>query len=81
MSEHNDIPDELGPAERELADRLGGARPVPAAGFRGALGRRLAARDPGYGSRPKRLRLMVAGWAGTGAVLLALGALTAVGAL
>ena len=52
---------------------------MPAAGFRGALGRHLAARDPGYGPRPARLRPMVAGYAGAGTCLIAVGALVATG--
>jgi hypothetical protein len=81
MTDEPDLAPEIGPAESELADRLAGERPLPAAGFRGALGRRLAANDPGYGPRPERLRLMVAGYLGGGLFLLALGALSATGAL
>ena len=66
---------ELEPAEQDLADRLALARPVPPAGFRGRLGRRLADRDPGYAPRPERLRLMVAGYLGAGGLLIALAAL------
>lgn len=72
---------ELAPDERELADRLTGWRPVPGAGFRGALGRHLASRDPGYGPRPERLRLTVAAYLVLGWLLTALGALLAVGTL
>jgi hypothetical protein len=63
---------ELGPPEHELADGLTIARPVPAAAFRGRLGRYLAERDPGYGPRPERLRLIVACYLGAGGVLIAL---------
>jgi len=72
---------ELDDAERELAASLGVQRPVPNAGFRGALGRHLAVRDPGYGPRPARLRLFVGGYLGAGGLLIALGALVAAGAL
>ena len=51
------------------------ARPVPAVGFRGRLHRHLAGRDPGYGPRPERLRLLVACYIGAGGVLIALAAL------
>ena len=61
--------------EQELAHRLRIARPVPGAVFRGALGRQLAERDPGYGPRPARLRLIAAGYIGAGGVLIALAAL------
>jgi hypothetical protein len=81
MTDEPDVAAELGPGERELADRLAGERPLPAAGFRGALARRLVARDPGYGPRPEHLRLIVAGYLGGGVLLLALGALSATGAL
>jgi hypothetical protein len=56
-------------------------KPVPAAGFRGALSRHLADRDPGHGTRPERLRLIASGYLAAGALLLALGALQATGAL
>jgi hypothetical protein len=81
MTDEPDNAPELGSGEFELADRLGGERPVPAADFRGTLARRLAARDPGYGPRPERLRLTVAAYLGAGSLLIALGALSATGAL
>lgn len=70
-----DDPIALDSPEHDLADRLRFARPVPGAAFRGALGRRLAERDPGYGPRPERLRLIVAGYIGAGGLLIALAAL------
>lgn len=81
MTDEPDIAAELEPGERELADRLGGERPIPAARFRGALARHLAARDPGYGPRPARLRLLVVGYLGAGSLLISLGALSATGVL
>ena len=81
----NDGPDgiagELTVDEHVVAEQLEAARPVPPAGFRGALGRRLAELDPRYGCRPQRLRLIVSGYLGAGGVLLAIGALQAIGAL
>ena len=65
-------PAEPEPAEQDLADRLSISRPVPGAGFRGRLYRHLAEKDPGYGPRPERLRLLVAGYIGAGGVLIAL---------
>ena len=67
--------------EQLVAEQLVGTRPVPTAAFRGALGRRLAELDPRYGRRPQRLRLIVSGYFGAGALLLAIGALQAIGAL
>ena len=61
--------------EPELSEQLRMARPVPAVGFRGRLHRHLAGRDPGYGPRPERLRLLVACYIGAGGVLIALAAL------
>jgi hypothetical protein len=69
----NDDPTALD--EQNLADRLRLVRPVPGAAFRGALGRSLAARDPGYGPRPERLRLIAASYIGAGGLLIALAAL------
>jgi hypothetical protein len=75
------VTDEIGnpPApegdEQELAERLGAARPVPGAGFRGKLYRHLHEQDPGYGPRPERLRLLVTCYMAAGGVLIALAAL------
>jgi hypothetical protein len=71
----------LDSAEQRLGEQLAAQRPPPAAGFRGALRRRLVAEDPGYGPRPPRLRLTVGGWLAGGALLIALGALQATGAV
>jgi hypothetical protein len=72
---------ELDADERELAERLAAGRPVPAAEFRGALGRHLTARDPGYGPRPAGLRRMIALYLGAGGLLLVVGALQAGGVI
>ncbi len=69
------------PEERLLAERLTRERPVPPAGFRGGLGRRLAAIDPGFGPRPGRLWAMVAGYLVVGLLLVLLGLLQATGVL
>ena len=81
MSELDDTPLELAPADRQLAEQLDANRPVPSAGFRGALGRRLVALDPGYGPRPPRFRMTVALLITTGSLLLVLGAFVSVGVL
>jgi hypothetical protein len=70
---------ELDADQRELAERLEADRPVPAAEFRGALGRHLAGRDPGYGPRPAGLRRMIALYLGAGGLLVLVGALQAGG--
>ncbi len=64
-----------------LEDRLERERPVPAAAFRGVLGRRLDRLDPGYGPRPPQLRLMVGAWLLAGAVVMLVGLLVATGRL
>jgi hypothetical protein len=71
----------LDAADQELAARLQRERPVPAADFRGALGRRLAASDPGYGPRPDRLRTMVTASLAAGLGVSGFGALQALGVL
>jgi hypothetical protein len=69
------------PEAPELAERLLSERASPAAEFRGALGRHLGARDPGYGPRPPHLRARVALWMAAGAALAGVGALQALGVL
>jgi hypothetical protein len=79
---YGDQPDvALGAEEPELAELLCHNRPIPGAGFRGSLGRRLAATDPGFGPRPERLWLLVTAWLAGGSLLIALGALSAAGTL
>lgn len=79
MTDGPDVNGEPTADERALGDRMQAERPVPAAGFRGALGRHLAAQDRAYGPRPARLRAIAAAYLGASAVLLALGALQATG--
>lgn len=81
MSEPDDNGAETGPDEHRFGERLSARRPVPTAAFRGALGRHLAASDPGYGPRPERLRLRIAGFLAAGSLLVIVGALQAAGAL
>jgi hypothetical protein len=61
-----------------LAQRLQRQRPVPSVAFRGDLRRRLRA-GVNVGSRPARLRLLIAGCASAGSLLLALGAASVAG--
>jgi hypothetical protein len=81
MSRASDITAELEPGLEPaelttliaVADRLDRERPVPRPAFRGATGRYLIAEaEPGRPDRPRRLRLLVAGYASSGAALLAL---------
>lgn len=81
MSEGHDNGAELGPSEQRLGEQLAAQRPVPAAGFRGALRRQLAASDPGYGPRPARLRTEASAFLGAGGLLVIMGGLQAAGAL
>jgi hypothetical protein len=81
MSERSDIRRDLEPGTPddlvELAVRLERERPVPAAAFRGELRRRLLGADAR--ARPARLRLLIAGYAGTGSLLLLAGAASVAG--
>jgi hypothetical protein len=81
VSDNLHMDGELDSPERDLALRLTGERPVPGAEFRGALGRRLAAEDPGYGPRPEHLRVVVALYLVAGGGVMALGLLRAIGVL
>jgi hypothetical protein len=82
MSPRRDIRADLVPDAPEelirLAGRLERERPVPSAGFRGELRRRLLACQAA-GSSPSRLRLRIAGFAGSGSLLLIAGAASAAG--
>jgi hypothetical protein len=60
-------------------DLLGERRPLPGAAFRGALGRRLEALDPGWGPRPERLVPTAAAYLSLGLALIGLGALVGLG--
>jgi len=82
MTAGRDIRGDLEPDAPEdlvrLAERLQRERPVPAAGFRGELRRRLLAGEALRG-RPRRLRALIAGYASAGMLLLLMGALSATG--
>jgi hypothetical protein len=80
MTSHESRSD-LDPLDRELAERLIAERPVPAAEFRGVLGRHLADRDLGYGPRPDRLLAVVGCYLAAGCAIGALGTLVAFGVL
>lgn len=82
MSGGRDIRSDLEPGAAEelvrLAERLERDRAVPSAAFRGTLRRKLVAGGAAY-SRPARLRLLIASYAGAGSALLLLGAVSAAG--
>jgi hypothetical protein len=59
----------------EIAERLRAERPVPSAAFRGELRRRVLLADRRRPVRPRRLRLLVTAYAGSGALLLAIAAI------
>lgn len=59
------------PELNEMAERLEDERPVPSAGFRGELRRRLMAGARRHRARPAHLRLMINAYAGSGTALLA----------
>jgi len=64
-------PGELADLEQRLTDQ----RPLPSPGFRGRLGRRLAARRVPP-PRPERLTTLIAGYATGGTVLLLVAAIS-----
>jgi hypothetical protein len=80
MTRPRDIRQDLEPDAPEeliaLAERLARERPVPSASFRGDLRRRLLIQDR---PRPARLRLLITAYASSGATLLFVGLLSAVG--
>ncbi|WP_332673679.1 hypothetical protein [Aromatoleum sp.] len=82
MTDRRDIRQDLehGTPEElvELAARLERERPVPAAAFRGELRRRLLSGVDAR-TRPARLRLLIAGYAGAGSLLLLAGAASVAG--
>ena len=82
MTERRDIRRDLDPGAPDelisLAERLERERPLPAPGFRGELRRRLVLGADAR-MRPARLRLLIAGYAGTGSLLLLAGAASVAG--
>lgn len=74
----------MDPREREeleaIADRLHRARPVPRAGFRGELRSRLLEGRVRRRAPRRRVRLLIAAYAGSGAVLLLVAAFGVAGA-
>jgi hypothetical protein len=82
VSAGHDIRADLEPNAPEelnrLAERLDQERPVPSAAFRGSLRRRLLTGGAAH-PRPKRLRLLITGYAGAGTALLIVGAASAAG--
>jgi hypothetical protein len=81
MAEPEDDAAALDGVDEAVAKQLRDLRAVPGVAFRGALERRLAVLDPGYGPRPERLRTSVAVWLVAGLALLVVGAVVAGGIL
>lgn len=75
----NDPQGELDPETDAIVARLEAERPIPHPTFRGALRRHLAA-IPTSASVPRRLRLLITGYAAGGLALLAIAAIGVVGA-
>jgi hypothetical protein len=65
--------------DAEMEELLTAARPLPRPAFRGELRRRLSGSRDGHGSE-RRLRLVIAAYAGSGGLLLALVVLGLAGA-
>ena len=81
MSDPRESDDFLEPAERDLGARLASERALPGTRFRGALGRHLAAQDPGHGPRPEHLRRTVAVYLAAGGAIAGVGVLASLGVL
>jgi hypothetical protein len=81
LTEPSEIDAPLDSPDREIARRVAAERPVPGAHFRGLLGRRLVAADPGYPPRPARLHAIVASYLGVGGAVIGIGAMQALGVL
>jgi hypothetical protein len=81
MSDPLDRDEHLEAPERDLGAHLASGRALPGTEFRGALGRRLAAEDPGFGPRPEHLGRTVALYLTGGSALAGLGLLQALGVL
>ena len=65
--------------DRDLDHRLRSERPAPRAAFRGDLRRRLLAMGGEGVGRPSRLRLLIAAYGATGALLLLIAVAGALG--
>jgi hypothetical protein len=63
-----------------LGERLDAERPVPRALFRGELRRQLLESLGARPARPRRLRLLIAAYGGSGLLLLAIAAIGVAGA-
>lgn len=63
-----------------IAERLQAERPIPRAGFRAELRRRLLFELERGRPAPRRLRLLLAAYAGSGALLLVVAAVSVAGA-
>jgi hypothetical protein len=66
--------------DREIQQRLVAERPVPRAGYRAELRAHLLASRGTADAPPQRLRLLIAAYAGSGAVLLIVAAIGVAGA-
>jgi len=62
-----------------FARKLERERPVPRAGFRDSLGRRLLRQFEPRRTPPRRLQVLIAAYAGSGVILLAVAALGVAG--
>jgi len=82
MTADRDVRADLEPHASEdvirLAEKLERERPVPNAAFRGGLRRRLLGGGTSH-IRPKRLRLLIGGYATAGSLLLVVGVASVAG--
>lgn len=63
-----------------IAERLDAERPIPRAGFRGELRRRVLRSPRTHEARPRRLQLLITAYASSGLALLAVAAIGLAGA-
>ncbi len=81
----SDLEPELEPTEAKtllgVGERLDRERPVPRPGFRGETGRYLSSEvESAPQARPRRLKLLIAGYAGSGLALLVVALIGVLGA-
>ena len=81
MADSHDMGADLPAEDRVFAAALEALHPAPTPLFRGALARRIAGLDPGYGHRPEHLWAKSTAMTAVGVVLVLIAALIATGVI